>query len=56
MRVVIHKDCSGPAMDSDDLVREVCALPVESFPFTCFPFLDEITDDTEVRYSEELAM
>jgi len=54
--VLIHKSCSGPAVEPETLTAETCALPVEAFPFTCFTCLDEITDESELRYSEEIRM
>jgi hypothetical protein len=56
MMVVIHRVCSGPAMEPDEAVGESCALPVTMFPFTCFSCLDEIIDEAELRFSEEIRM
>jgi len=56
MIVVIHKACSGPALEPDDAVAESCALPVTMFPFTCFSCLDEVIDESELRFSEEIRM
>ncbi len=56
MMVIIHKACHGPAVESDTVVAESCALPVTDFPFTCFTCLDEIMDASELRLSEEIRM
>lgn len=56
MIVMIHKACSGPAIETDTVLAEACAVPVQTFPFTCFTCLEEITDESEVRYSEEIRM
>ena len=56
MIVVIHRACSSPAIETDVLTAEACALPVESFPFTCFTCLEEIMDESELRFSEEIRM
>jgi hypothetical protein len=37
-------------------VGEVCAIPVDHFPFACFTCLEEILDESEVRWSEELGI
>jgi len=55
MLTLIHKECGGPALDESP-VSEVCAVPVERFPFTCFTCLEEIVDESEVRISEELGI
>jgi glycosylphosphatidylinositol transamidase (GPIT) subunit GPI8 len=55
MLILIHKTCGGPAMD-DSLVSEVCAIPIDRFPFSCFSCLEEIDDESEVRLSEELGI
>ena len=52
MLVLIHKECGGPAMENSP-VGEVCALPIDRFPFPCFSCLEEIDDESEVRLSEE---
>jgi len=52
---LIHKECGGPALD-DSAVGEVCAIPIDRFPFTCFSCLEEIDDESEVRLSEELGI
>ena len=49
MLVLVHKECSGPALEESP-VGEVCAIRVDRFPFPC---LEEITDETEVRWSED---
>ena len=56
MIVLIHKTCNGPAVETDTLTAEACALPVDSFPFPCFTCLEEITDASEIRLSEEIRM
>ena len=56
MIVIIHKACNGPAIETDTLLSETCALPVNSFPFNCLTCLDEITDESELRFLEELPM
>ena len=55
MLVLIHKECGGPAME-DSPIGEVCAIPVDRFPFPCFTCLEEILDDSDVRWSEELGI
>ena len=55
MLTLIHKECGGPAMD-DSPVGEVCAIPVDRFPFPCFSCLEEILDESEVRWAEELGI
>jgi len=55
MLTLIHKECGGPAVDESP-VGEVCAIPVDRFPFPCFTCLEEILDETEVRLSEELGI
>ena len=37
-------------------VDEVCAIPIDRFPFSCFTCLEEIVDESEVRLSEELGI
>lgn len=51
MLVLIHKECGGPALEESP-VGEVCAIPVDRFPFPCFNCLEEIVDESEVRLSE----
>ena len=53
MLVLIHKECGGPALDESP-VGEVCAIPIDRFPFTCFSCLEEIDDESEVRLSQEM--
>jgi glycosylphosphatidylinositol transamidase (GPIT) subunit GPI8 len=53
--LVIHKACGSPALDESP-VGEVCAIPVDRFPFSCFTCLEEIVDESEVRLSEELGI
>lgn len=55
MLTLIHKECGGPALD-ESLVGEVCAIPVNRFPFPCFTCLEEIDDETEVRLTEDLGL
>jgi len=55
MLVLIHKECGGPAMENSP-VGEVCAIPIDRFPFICFSCLEEIDDESEVRLSEELGI
>ena len=55
MLTLIHKACGGPVLD-DSAVGEVCAIPIDRFPFVCFSCLEEIDDESEVRLSEELGM
>jgi glycosylphosphatidylinositol transamidase (GPIT) subunit GPI8 len=56
MLTLIHKECGGPALESTTAVGEVCALPVDHFPFACFTCLEEIVDESELRLSEELGI
>jgi glycosylphosphatidylinositol transamidase (GPIT) subunit GPI8 len=56
MLVLIHKECSGPAVEPNRAVGEVCAIPIDRFPFACFTCLEEIDDESEVRLSEELGI
>lgn len=37
-------------------VGEVCAVPVNQFPFTCFTCLEDILDESEVRITEDLGL
>jgi hypothetical protein len=53
MLTLIHKACGGPALELGGAVAEVCALPVDRFPFPCFTCLEEILDETEVRVAED---
>lgn len=53
MLTLIHKECGGPALDESP-VGEVCAIPVNQFPFPCFTCLEEIVDESEVRLSQEM--
>ena len=55
MLVLIHKACNGPAME-DSSIGEVCAIPVDRFPFACFTCLEEIVDESDLRLSEELGI
>ena len=54
MLVLIHKECGGHALDESP-VGEVCAIPMDGFPFFCFTCLEEIVNESEVRLSEEWA-
>lgn len=54
--VITHKVCSGPALETNSLESETCAILAEDFPFTCFTCLDEIIEQTELRVSEEVRM
>jgi hypothetical protein len=56
MIVVIHKACSGPALETDTLESQTHAIPADDFPFTCFTCLDEIFDEGEIRFSEEIRL
>jgi len=56
MIAIIHKACNSPAVETDTITAETCALPVESFPFHCFTCLEEIEDESELRFSEEIRM
>jgi hypothetical protein len=56
MVILIHKECGGPALEPNTSVGEVCAVPVDRFPFPCFSCLEEILDETEVRISEDLGI
>ena len=56
MLTVIHKECGSPALEPNTSVGEVCALPVDRFPFACFTCLEEIVDESELRLSEELGI
>ncbi len=53
--VLIHKECGGSALDESP-VDEVCVIPIDRFPFSCFTRLEEIVDESEVRLSEELGI
>jgi hypothetical protein len=56
MLTLIHKECGGPALEPNTAVGEVCALPIDGFPFACFSCLEEIVDETELRLSEDLGI
>lgn len=56
MLTLIHKECGGPALESNTAVGEVCALPIDRFPFACFTCLEEIVDESELRLSEDLGL
>ncbi len=55
MLTLIHKECGGSALEESP-VGEVCALPVDRVPFSCFTCLEEIVDESEVRLSEEIGI
>lgn len=55
MLLLIHKECGGSALEESP-IGEVCAIPVERFPFSCCTCLEDIMDESEVRLSEELGM
>jgi hypothetical protein len=38
------------------MVGDVCAIPIDRFPFACFTCPEEIVDESEVRLSEELGI
>ncbi len=56
MKVIMHKGCNAPAIESDSVIAETCAIPVASFPFPCFSCLEEIEDESELRITEEIGM
>lgn len=56
MMIITHKVCSGPALETDSLESETCAVLAHDFPFTCFTCLDDILDQSELRISEEVRM
>ncbi|BCA55219.1 hypothetical protein W02_23590 [Nitrospira sp. KM1] len=56
MLAIIHKECGGPAVETNTSIGEVCALPVDRFPFACFTCLEEILDETELRLGEDLGI
>ena len=56
MLTLVHKECGGPALEPSSAVGEVCALPIDRFPFACFSCLEEIVDESELRLSEELGI
>ncbi len=56
MIFIVHKDCNGPAIETDTMVSDSCSVPLEGFPFNCFTCLDEIADESELRLFEELPM
>jgi len=53
MLTLVHKECGGPALDESP-IGEVCAIPIDRFPFSCFTCLEEIDDESEVRLSQEM--
>jgi hypothetical protein len=52
MLTLIHRECGGPALETNPSIGEVCAIPIDRFPFPCFTCLEEICDESEVRLSE----
>lgn len=44
------------ALEPNTSVGEVCAIPIDRFPFPCFTCLEEILDESELRLSEELGI
>lgn len=56
MLTLIHKECGGPALEPTSSVGEVCALPIDRFPFPCFTCLEDILDGSDLRVSEELGI
>ncbi len=55
MLVLVHKECGGPALEESP-VGEVCAVPVDRFPFPCFTCLEEIIDESELRLMQDLGI
>ncbi len=55
MLTLIHKACGGPALEESP-VGEVCAVPVDRLPLCCFTCLEEILDESELRWSEDLGI
>lgn len=51
MLLLIHKECGGPALEESP-IGEVCAIPVDRFPFSCCTCLEDIMDESEVRQLE----
>jgi len=45
----------SPALE-ESAVGEVCAIPVNQFPFSYFTCLEEILDESEMRFSEDLGV
>jgi len=56
MLTLIHKECGGPALETNASVGEVCALLIDRFPFPCFTCLEEILEESEIRLSEEMGI
>ena len=52
MLVLVYKECGGPALEESP-VGEVCAVPVDRFPFPCFTCLEEIVDESELRLTQD---
>jgi len=55
MLTLIHKECGGPALDESP-IGEVCAVPIDRLPFPCFTCLEEIVDESELRFTEDLGI
>lgn len=55
MLVLVHKECGGPVLEESP-VGEMCAIPVDRFPFPCFTCLEEIVDESELRLTEDLGI
>ncbi len=55
MLILIHKECGGPALEESP-VGEVCAIPVDRFPFPCFTCLEEIVEESELRLTQDLGI
>lgn len=56
MIVVIHKECNGPAFETDAPESQTYAVPADHFPLTCFTCLDEIDDESELRFSDQIRL
>ena len=56
MKIVTHKACSGPAVESNSLEAETRAFGEDEFPLTCFTCLDDILDQSEIRIGEQFRM
>ena len=44
------------ARSGESPVGEVCAIPIDRFPFSCFTCLEEIVGESEMRFSEEFGI
>lgn len=56
MLTLIHRECNSPAVEVDSAAAERLTIALPEFPFTCFTCLEEIDDESEVRFSEEIRM